>query len=71
LERRVSAGWEMMAEATPATTPEASEMLVLTPYVSWSGVLPIDLYMVSAAADHTHKTHHTPRPQSDTDTPFH
>ena len=41
LERRVSAGWEMMAAATPATTPEARETRGWLPLPSSAGVLPM------------------------------
>lgn len=37
LLKRVSAGWEMMAAATPAMTPEAKEIEILVPLEHCSG----------------------------------
>mmetsp|Transcript_13953 Transcript_13953/g.38355 ORF Transcript_13953/g.38355 Transcript_13953/m.38355 type:complete len:206 (+) Transcript_13953:201-818(+) len=42
LERRVSAGWEMMAEATPAITPERRETPTAVDPETSDGVLPME-----------------------------
>jgi hypothetical protein len=43
LLKRVSAGWDMMAAATPAITPDIKEIVILVPLPHYSGPLPIEL----------------------------
>lgn len=43
LDNKVSAGWEIMAAATPAITPDNKEILILVPLETDSGCFPMDL----------------------------
>lgn len=43
LDNKVSAGWEMIAAATPAITPDNKEIEILVPFPNYSGYFPIEL----------------------------
>merc|ERR1719499_84985 len=55
LDSRVSAGWEMMAAATPAITPDARDTDTLPPEDIWAGLLLRLSYIFSAAIPCTAK----------------